>query len=131
MQNNALIVVDQKWLRSSHGLVAGVCDGLGRRLGVDPWLVRLCWLLSVCVFGTGLLAYLVLAFCLPRDDEPVQGQRRRLLGVCWRVSQRSGIEVGLVRTMAVVFSIVSLGLTVVGYFIMNFVLDDERDSLVI
>lgn len=131
MESRALVVQDQKWLRSSQGLVAGVCAGIGRRLGIDPWLVRFAWLLSICAFGTGVLAYLILAFCLPRDDDPLQGQQRRFLGVCWRLSQCSGLEVGLVRTLTVVLSLASLGLTVLGYFVLNFfVLDDEHDSLV-
>ncbi len=131
MQSDPLVIVDQKWLRSSQGLIAGVCEGVGRRLGVDPWLVRLGWLLSVCLFGTGILAYLVLAICLPREDDPVQGQRRRLLGVCWRISQRTGMEVGIVRALTVVLSVASLGLTVLAYIVLNFVLEPEHDSLVV
>lgn len=127
----ALVITNQKWVRSSTGFIAGVCDGVGRRFGIDPWLLRLGLLLSVLVFGTGILAYLILAFCLPREDDPVQGQRRRLMGVCWNISRRSGIEVGLIRVLAVVLAFASFGLTVIGYFVLNFVLRDEHDSLVV
>ena len=93
--------------------------------------MRFGWIVSICAFGTGILAYGILAFCLPRADEPLQGQRRRLLGVCWRLSQRSGMEVGLVRCLAVVLSIASLGATVLGYFVLNWVLAPKQDALVI
>jgi phage shock protein PspC (stress-responsive transcriptional regulator) len=128
---NGLVCTNQRWLRSSQGILAGVCAGIGRRFGIDPWLVRCGWLVSICVFGTGILGYAILAFCLPREDDPVRGQQRRLLGVCLKISQRTGVDVGLVRALAVVLSIASFGLTILGYFVLNFVLADEHDSLVL
>lgn len=49
-------------------LVAGVCGGLGRWLGVDPPVMRLAFAWSAGVGGLGLLAYATLAVALPSDD---------------------------------------------------------------
>src|SRR5436309_1307349 len=66
--------------RSADGLLAGVCAGLGQRLGVSTNLLRVIWLASVLFFGTGILAYLALWWVVPREDElpvePVQWLRQ-------------------------------------------------------
>ncbi len=51
-------------------MVAGVCGGLGRYLGLDPTLIRLIFVLLV-VFGvgSGILLYFVLMLIVP--EEPV------------------------------------------------------------
>jgi phage shock protein PspC (stress-responsive transcriptional regulator) len=85
---------------------------------------------SICAFGTGILLYVVLAFCLPREDDAMQGQERRLWGVCLRISQKAGFDVGLVRTAAVFLTFASAGMTVLVYVILNFVLEPERETLV-
>jgi phage shock protein PspC (stress-responsive transcriptional regulator) len=118
------------WLRASDGIFAGVAQGLAKRFGLDPWLVRAAWLVSICAFGTGILLYVVLAFCLPREDDAMQGQERRLWGVCLRISQKAGFDVGLVRTAAVFLTFASAGMTVLVYVILNFVLEPERETLV-
>ena len=113
---------EYKWVRSSDGLVAGVCAGLGRRFGLEPWLVRLLWLVSVMALGTGLLLYAVLAYSLPREDRLAEAHDKRFLGVCARVSEQIGMEVGLVRTLCVFMALASLGATVVGYVVLHFVI---------
>jgi phage shock protein PspC (stress-responsive transcriptional regulator) len=119
-----------KWVRSPNGLLAGVCEGLGQSFGISPWLLRGLWLLSVCALGTGALLYVILAFCLPRADRLADAERKRVLGVCHAISQRSGIDVGAVRALAVMLAIASFGATVVGYVVLYFVMPDGRDRLV-
>ena len=43
----------------------GVCSGLANYFDVDPTVMRVIFALSLCVFGTGLLVYLILAFIMP------------------------------------------------------------------
>lgn len=50
-------------------IVAGVCGGLGARLGVDPVVVRLAVVVLTVANGLGLVAYLVAWAVLPDDDE--------------------------------------------------------------
>ncbi|MFO0910930.1 MAG: PspC domain-containing protein [Isosphaeraceae bacterium] len=55
---------------SSDRMIAGVCGGLARYLGIDATIVRL--LVAVVTFFTavvpGLAIYAILALVIPRDD---------------------------------------------------------------
>ena len=58
-------------------MVAGVCGGLGRYLGVDPTLIRLAFVLLLLFgVGSGLLVYVVMMLIVPMEPEgtaiPVQ-----------------------------------------------------------
>jgi phage shock protein C len=46
-------------------MVAGVCGGLGRYLGIDPTLVRLFFVVLTFTNGLGLLIYLLMALLIP------------------------------------------------------------------
>ena len=48
-------------------VLGGVCGGVAEYLNVDPTVVRLIWIFSVLVYGTGLLAYLIAWFIIPRN----------------------------------------------------------------
>jgi phage shock protein C len=53
------------------GILGGVCAGLGRRLGLDPWPARLLFLLVLMVIpGSQLLVYPALWIAMPKA-EPV------------------------------------------------------------
>jgi phage shock protein C len=119
-----------QWVRSNTGMIAGVCEGLARRFGVDPWLVRIAWLLSILALGTGLFLYLVLAFCLPREDRALEAHDKRFLGVCARISKSTDFDVGLIRTGAVLLAFASFGATIVGYFVLHFILQDDSRPVV-
>lgn len=48
--------------------LAGVCGGIGEYFAIDPTLVRLAWVIFSCLGGSGVLAYLVAAIVIPKDD---------------------------------------------------------------
>ncbi len=48
--------------------IAGVCGGLGYYFDIDPTIVRVLFLASVLIFGTGLLLYIILAIVMPEDN---------------------------------------------------------------
>jgi Putative stress-responsive transcriptional regulator len=49
-------------------VIAGVCAGLGRRFGIDPWPARLLFVLLLLVVpGSQLLIYPVLWILMPRE----------------------------------------------------------------
>ena len=49
-------------------IVAGVCSGIGRYLGVDPVLIRVTLaVLTILTWGTALLAYPVMWFLMPEE----------------------------------------------------------------
>jgi phage shock protein PspC (stress-responsive transcriptional regulator) len=50
--------------------LAGICGGLGEYLDCDPTLVRVAWVvLTFLSAGVAILAYLVLIFIIPKEDE--------------------------------------------------------------
>lgn len=110
------------WARASDGIFAGVCKGLADRLGVDPWLVRVLWLLAVCVFGTGLAIYIMLAIAFPRADKMQDAHKKKLLGVCYRLSKNSDLDLGLTRFLCIILACLSLGGTVIAYIVLSFIL---------
>jgi phage shock protein C len=53
-------------------LLAGVCAGLGRRFGLDPWPARLLFVLTLLVIpGTQILIYPILWILMPAEDASV------------------------------------------------------------
>lgn len=62
---------------SSAGIIGGVCAGLGRRLGLTPWVARLLFVLVLMVLpGSQLLVYPVLWLLMPADDSVVAAATR-------------------------------------------------------
>ena len=49
--------------------IFGVCGGVAEYLDVDPTVVRVICILLIFACGTGLLAYLVCALCMPTKSE--------------------------------------------------------------
>ena len=45
--------------------VGGVCGGLGEYFGVDPMIFRAIMAVSLLVFGTGLMAYIIAWIIIP------------------------------------------------------------------
>jgi phage shock protein PspC (stress-responsive transcriptional regulator) len=53
---------------TDQAVIGGVCAGLGHYLSIDTHWVRLGVLLSVFLFGSGALAYLILWIMIPRAE---------------------------------------------------------------
>jgi phage shock protein PspC (stress-responsive transcriptional regulator) len=49
--------------------LGGVCGGIARMTGVEAWVWRLLWTLSVFFAGVGLLAYLLCWIFIPAEDD--------------------------------------------------------------
>ena len=55
-------------------MLAGVCAGLGRRFGLDPWPARLLFVLILLVIpGSQLLIYPILWLLMPDEGRVVAG----------------------------------------------------------
>jgi signal transduction histidine kinase len=52
----------------AHGLVAGVCVGIGRHLRIDPLIVRVVFVAAATAGGVGILLYAVAWVLIPVDD---------------------------------------------------------------
>ena len=48
-------------------MLAGVCGGVANYFGIDPVIVRLIWLATVCCWGGGLIAYIVGMIVIPLE----------------------------------------------------------------
>ncbi len=55
-----------------HKMIAGVCGGLAEYFELDPTVVRIAYVLISIVSAAfpGILAYVVLMFVMPPQDEP-------------------------------------------------------------
>lgn len=59
----------KKLYRSDENkMLAGVCGGIAEYFGVDPTLIRLAWVVFSLLGGSGLLAYILAAIIIPRND---------------------------------------------------------------
>lgn len=47
----------------------GVCGGIAEYFDIDPTVVRIIWILSLCCFGSGVIAYIVCALVMPKKSE--------------------------------------------------------------
>ena len=47
----------------------GVCGGIAEYFDIDPTIVRVAWAVLAFAYGTGLLAYLICALCMPKKSE--------------------------------------------------------------
>ncbi len=48
--------------------LGGVCEGIGRELGTEAWIVRLLLVLSVLAYGVGILPYILLWIFVPKEE---------------------------------------------------------------
>ncbi|KQM08967.1 MAG: hypothetical protein AL399_04370 [Candidatus [Bacteroides] periocalifornicus] len=55
-----------------HRVFGGVCAGLGLRVGVSPWIFRLLFIVGTCMYGAGILVYIVLWLAIPKAVTPLQ-----------------------------------------------------------
>ncbi len=60
---------NKKLLRSNTNcMLAGVCGGIGEYFNIDPTLVRLGWVIFSALGGSGILAYIVAAIIIPKEN---------------------------------------------------------------
>jgi phage shock protein C len=73
----------QGLVRPREGRVlAGVCAGLGRRFGLDPWPARLVFVLLLLVVpGSQLLVYPLLWVLMPKESTAAVGQGHAVDGL--------------------------------------------------
>ena len=54
---------------TDRAIIGGVCAGVGRRLGLTPWVTRALFVLTLFVIpGSQVLIYPVLWFLMPSED---------------------------------------------------------------
>ena len=59
----------EKLVRPKDGaMIGGVCAGVARYFGLDATLIRVIWVLVVCIGGVGLLAYVICWIVIPLES---------------------------------------------------------------
>ena len=62
--------MNKKLYRSiANKKLCGVCGGIGEYFDLDPTLIRVLWLCSVFLLGSGLLAYIICAIIMPTQNQ--------------------------------------------------------------
>ncbi len=54
----------------------GVCGGIAEYFDIDPTVVRIIWILSLCFFGSGVIAYIVCALVMPKKSEIKENNKK-------------------------------------------------------
>ena len=50
-------------------MIAGVCGGLAKHLGIDPLLVRIFFVLLIFANGIGIILYLIFLILVPLESK--------------------------------------------------------------
>jgi phage shock protein C len=117
------LAMTQRWWRSeTGGPLAGVCEGIGEKFAISPWVVRFLWLASIFFLGTGLLIYIFAALSFPRKDRLHEAETKSFLGVCLNLAHRLDTPPEIIRFACLVLALASLGATFLVYLILAFVL---------
>ncbi|SHI04284.1 MULTISPECIES: PspC domain-containing protein [Clostridium] len=57
------------YLSETDKKLSGVCGGIAEYFDIDSTLIRLGWVLFVCLAGTGILAYIICAIIIPNRPD--------------------------------------------------------------
>ena len=61
--------MDKRLYKSNENkMIEGVCGGIAEYFDIDPTLVRIGWVIFSLVYGSGILAYIICAFCMPKQN---------------------------------------------------------------
>ena len=76
-----------------NGMVAGVCEGIGRRLDIDPLLLRIVFGATTLASGVGVVAYVLAWMLVPAEAGPRRAGEVAASGSTR--DRRAALQVGL------------------------------------
>jgi phage shock protein C len=145
-------------LNEKEGKLLGVCAGIADFVGIEIWMVRLGFILSV-IFGGWFMvpAYFIAWFFMDKNhsmpdlNESIKKfkpnsainhfrnvdykkklykntRNKKFLGVCAGVADYLEIDVTIVRIITVLSMLIPGSVVVIAYFIAYFILDDKPKS---
>lgn len=117
----------KKWIRPKNAPIAGVCGAIANALDVNPTLVRILWLIAGLFYGTGFCLYLICWFFLPKEEKQFEPDRPVFLGVCYRLSKKTNIELAVIRIALFISFFATATLTFWGYFIAHLLIPKVED----
>jgi signal transduction histidine kinase len=95
---------------TENGIVGGVCAGLGKRMQIDPLLLRIVFAATTLASGVGVVAYVLAWMLLPAESA---GDDAAAAGAARGRSRRGAVEVALgvgFLLLAVLLALRELGL---------------------
>ncbi len=57
------------YLSKKDSKVCGVCGGLAEYFDIDSTIIRIIWLASIVIYGSGLLLYFICALVIPKKED--------------------------------------------------------------
>lgn len=144
-------------LNDKEGKILGVCAGIADFVGIEIWMVRLGFILSVIFGGWFMIpAYFIAWFFMDKNqssnlNESIKKfkpnsainhfrnvdyrkklykntRERKFLGVCAGVADYLEVDVTIVRIITVLSMLIPGSVVVIGYFIAYFILDEKPKS---
>ncbi len=61
---------------TENGKISGVCSELSDYLDLDVTLIRVIWLILLLCFGTGLIAYIIMALVVEPKNVVLEKQKK-------------------------------------------------------
>lgn len=62
--------MDKKlYLSNTDKKLVGVCGGIAEYFNIDATFVRLGWVIFSCLWGSGVLAYIICAIIIPKKPD--------------------------------------------------------------
>jgi len=59
----------KKLFRSKRNrIIAGVCGGIGEYFDIDPNIIRLLWVISGLIMGSGIILYILAWIIIPEKN---------------------------------------------------------------
>ncbi len=115
--------------------IAGVCAGFGEYFDLDPSVIRIVWLSTVLLGGTGALIYLICWLILPLNSEPnavtsfhplTRSKANRIIaGVCGGLGEYFQIDPVIFR-LGFIVAVLALGMGILLYIILWISVPSEK-----
>ena len=144
-------------LNEKEGKFLGVCAGIADFVGVEIWMIRLGFIISVIFGGWFMIpAYFIAWFFMDKDQSNNLGENlkkfkanttinhfrnvdykkklyknskeRKILGVCAGVADYLEVDVTVVRIITVLAMLIPGSVVILAYFIAYFILDDKPET---
>ncbi len=58
--------MSKKLTKGEDTIVFGVCSGLAEYFNMDPTIMRIIWILLTCIYGVGVIPYIICALIMPK-----------------------------------------------------------------
>ena len=115
--------------------IAGICAGFGEYFDLDPSIIRIVWLATVLLGGTGVLIYLICWLVIPLNTEqhivttfhPLTRSKNNkiIAGVCGGLGEYFQIDPVIFR-LAFIVAVLALGMGILLYIILWIAVPSEK-----